>query len=625
MRAGRLVRALWCPGAPGQAREAVRSTRRSFHFASPEYVQAMRSLPEVCRQPADSCECILLTARLLGMPQVDSEKLRQDALSYMEVEAQSRRWFDDPVCTLLNGVGLCDGQTVATRDGFGVENGSQLLATPEEVDAVVAHLQSLAVDSPPDPDVGAKVRRIEDQLLSTYAGALIGNQALDFGKQDGVTEMAEAVQANVVERRLNDALLEAEKRGEVRIPRGVAFVGCVSNFGNFLDLFRKTIRNLEASVPVVVLSRSNTTQHNFRWAQILVHEMREKQVDARMLTFLSAGIDDQCRVMDALAATSPMYLTGSRAIAEKVKMRMPMTFSSTGGPNTMVAPDVTGEVAEAARVSTAIENSGQCTALRHLVTDRMDEAEMGNVFSSLQEVASPQDALARDVFDGVFPAWAASFTPEPGYKALKDKPVAYRIAEGLPAAVTENWRRLYLDVTTPGGGGVRHIDNLRKLSRWLVREQPITLAVNGDDDHFAMSKFLFEHTAQVVNSIGRDGAPALTCQARPQEGEIFGEFPPRMTMEKYTVFPVVVPSATPGYMAAYRVEHLADAASGASAFGSTLRTLLDTIDDQAMKGYGVLLLRYLRESCGAKEDIGARTTLWGLQRPPDFDVHTIFR
>eukprot|EP01052_Picozoa_sp_SAG31_P010572 SAG31_NODE_582_length_13925_cov_32.209967_3_plen_80_part_00 len=70
---------------------------------------------------------------------------------------------------------------------------------------------------------------IEDELLSTHAAALISNQALDFKKQDGVTEIEESLEANVVERRLNDSLIDDEFLGKLTIGRDVAFVGCVSN------------------------------------------------------------------------------------------------------------------------------------------------------------------------------------------------------------------------------------------------------------------------------------------------------------------------------------------------------------------------------------------------------------
>ena len=68
------------------------------------------------------------------------------------------------------------------------------------------------------------MRRIEQRLLTEYAGCLIGNQCLDFGKQDGVTEMEGSVMANSVERKLNDLLYQDERDGKICIVRKPIFI-----------------------------------------------------------------------------------------------------------------------------------------------------------------------------------------------------------------------------------------------------------------------------------------------------------------------------------------------------------------------------------------------------------------
>ena len=80
---------------------------------------------------------------------------------------------------------------------------------------------------PKDCSSPASTPQIEAEIFEHHAAFLIGNQAVDFFKQDGVTEIEESVQANLVERRLNDQLLQDEELGKVNICRAPAIVARV--------------------------------------------------------------------------------------------------------------------------------------------------------------------------------------------------------------------------------------------------------------------------------------------------------------------------------------------------------------------------------------------------------------
>ena len=208
------------------------------------------------------------------------------------------------------------------------------------------------------------------------------------------------LQANIIEQRLSDQLLADEAAGVVAIGRAPALVGCVSNFSNFLDLCRKVLRNLELGVPVLVLSRSNTAQHTFRWVQMLValgpkHGIDPGMVspcpsptlartltpgrtsartpaltrvsllpspssgprpnltprpsphparDPRQVSHLAASLSEQQRLVAAASPASPFYFTGSRPVARSIRAAHPNAMASTGGPNTLVSTQLTPEV-----------------------------------------------------------------------------------------------------------------------------------------------------------------------------------------------------------------------------------------------------------------------------------------
>ena len=174
------------------------------------------------------------------------------------------------------------------------------------------------------------VRGAEAELLSDrYAAMLAGNQAIDFLKQDGITEIEESVQANCVERRMNDMLLADEQAGMIRIGRAPALIACVSNFSNFLDLFRKTVRQLELGVPCLVLSRTNTSQHCYRWFLLLQELALAHGLPKHLVAFASCSVEAQRGLM-ARFPLSPVHFTGSREVARNIKAIAPRTLASTG-------------------------------------------------------------------------------------------------------------------------------------------------------------------------------------------------------------------------------------------------------------------------------------------------------
>lgn len=555
-------------------------------------------------------------------PGIDTEALRASAVKIME-DHDPQAWHTEPIVTTLMGAPLrAEGdREVETVDAFNKVNGKQVLSPPAVVDKLIAHAKEFKVAS---TDLRTAVRAIEDVFFAgPLAAELVAFQALDFHKQDGITEIEEAVQAIRVERQLSDALYEDEKAAKVTIGRQAAFVGCVSNFTNFLDLCRKIIRNIEIGVPVVVLSRSNTTQHHFRYVNRLLGLMREHKVDLGLCTFCSCSIEEQRRLLAACKG-SPMYFTGSRAVASRIKEVMPKLMASTGGPNTMVVAQgkFTPEVASAARMSNMIEHKGQCTALRHLVVAGGTLEDVHTVYKDQPTLPCAAESMRSKEFCATLKGLSRPL--QDGYTAISAgtaAEVAIRhCGEHPPKEIDEQWREAYLDLTTPKS---LDPDVLQELFVWLNQKQPISLAMNCG---YETALDLFENTAIVVYTVGdmSKNKPALTCQARPQEGECFGEFPPRRELEDVTAFPVIIPSSTPGYNSSYCPTFLQSHGAGAveswglpPALGACSE-ILGLCSCALAKGYCRILMEYLADATadGPRRGCGERTALFGLQRPP---------
>lgn len=89
---------------------------------------------------------------------------------------------------------------------------------------------------------------------------------------------------------------------------------------------------------------------------------------------------------------------------------------------------------------------------------------------------------------------------------------------------------------------------------------------------------------------------------------------------------MLVPTPTASYNACYSHDYLVHAATlPLPPQLGYLMAILPTIKDEAARGYCVLVLQYLFEACqGPWPGRGARTCLYGLQRPP-LGQHTLLR
>lgn len=248
--------------------------------------------------------------------------------------------------------------------------------------------------------------------------------------------------------------------------------------------------------------------------------MKKENVDLGLLTYFSCTLEQTISLFEK-CPECPAYFTSSREVAAAVKKNLPKLMSSTGGPNTFISTALTPEVSTAIRLSGMIENKGQCTAMRHVVLPDCSEKTVDDIFKPTPIVSSPLKSLEEGIFAGLFEN-VNERQVAPGYKQLPSQPsIHIRMANSPPTEIKECWRQPVIDVTSPLAKDLRSQAFITKLSYWLNKEQPISLAINGDED---LAIEVFERTGLVVYSVGTLDQPALTAQARPEDGECFGEF-----------------------------------------------------------------------------------------------------
>ena len=109
------------------------------------------------------------------------------------------------------------------------------------------------------------------------------------------------------------------------------------------------------------------------------------------------------------------------------------------------------------------------------------------------------------------------FEVEDGYNVHeKNSNIAFKLSSSPSSGIDEHWRNVYADITSPASRSINE-GMAGDLSSWLAITSQLPLAVNTTGD-FSLAR-LFEQTGQVVYTVGTLDEPALTCQARPQDGD----------------------------------------------------------------------------------------------------------
>ena len=103
-----------------------------------------------------------------------------------------------------------------------------VLATPQEVDAVIAHVKAYRNGDPhgATTDLRVKIRAVEEVMLTTHAAALVGNQAMVRCRfADAVRTRAAALVRGINDRQRDGAYAHADVRGSAvtsQTPEGLS-------------------------------------------------------------------------------------------------------------------------------------------------------------------------------------------------------------------------------------------------------------------------------------------------------------------------------------------------------------------------------------------------------------------
>ena len=224
--------------------------------------------------------------------------------------------------------------------------------------------------------------------------------------------------------------------------------------------------------------------------------------------------------MMAACPEGALYLTSSREVAAAARAGHGNVMASTGGPNTLVAPAMTEEISDAIKLSAMIENSGQCTALRHAVVPGATMEDLDAMFTDAPIISTPQDALRNGAFAGVFDGkHRGPFESLDGYKfAGESGNIAYKVSAEMPGDdLNEQWRQTYVDMTS-FKGEFGSASMVKGLGEWLVKHQPISLAMNTTGGDLSWARSLFEQTGQVRRLHSEASAlftpPSVPCSTR---------------------------------------------------------------------------------------------------------------